>query len=154
MKLDPEPRQWEALAGGGGEEPLLPPEPEEDEQTSGGEANTSEDEGGEPDPDAVDTGSDSEPEQVAGFPHGYLLERYTYQTECIICGGNVLTCFYGEREAACLLQLLIQRGSINPTCTACMVAAAAEIAQREGQQPETPPASPEPADGEQQHGGQ
>lgn len=140
MKLDPEPRPWEAYALGGTVQafhPIIPPEveavledleadlvleSEEDIVTDTASEGTSGAQG--PDPD-----NQSGPEDPwADVPMGMLFERYTFDFQCLTCDGQVQLSFLAEEDAAISLSTLVDSNRLNPICPNCIAEAEAEAA--------------------------
>lgn len=171
MKLDPDPRPWEALFTGsnqGGDDiepiPQLLAEAviaiEEEEagyiseidSTSEGTSGEYwfEDTEEETLTEVSEEGTENGPQDPwADIPQGMLLQRYTYVFDCLTCDATVSLSFLAEGDAARLLAALVDGARLNPICSGCLQEAEGEAAPVNSPALPTPP--PEPED---QHGGQ
>lgn len=78
---------------------------------------------------------------------GRLVERFTFEIECLTCEGHVTFNFLAEREAATLLSILVQSGRLNPICAACaaLIRAGSDDLKKSGGKDQPPPPPPPPA---------
>lgn len=119
-------------------------EPQEDpQQAADPEARQAEPDGA----SDTDTATSDEDLLPGGDPQGMLLDKFTYDIDCLTCSDAVQFSFVATRDAASLLSFLMQTGRLSPLCPRCMQQARNEAAAVNT--PEVPATEGDDQDGRQ-----
>lgn len=152
MKLDPNPRPWDDDAlRGPAEAAQVVPEPQlqisDDEDPVQNDENIP--------PEELENnyylGSDSDDEEVAGYnevqgiPFGQLVERFTFEVDCMTCDNVVELPFVASNEAAAVFGTLMETRRLNPLCRDCVTWFRQQGRQQRQEAPPNGPAAQQPA---------
>lgn len=152
VMLDPNPENWEGEQEGAQEQPPQQPEQQPVDPEGAEEPGQREEGDGAPRPplpqqgirvvvqqvqsSSSDSGADSDPgdtsgeeDDIWGLPHGVMLQRYTFETDCSTCDDRLVTfSFAGTPDAAGVLGGLVTTRRIHPICQPCATRLRAEAA--------------------------